>query len=46
MSRQKDTQRYLANYQKEIDGAYLYGVLAGSEKQPQMAEVYQRLASS
>jgi predicted membrane protein (TIGR00267 family) len=32
--------------QKEIDGAFLYGTLADSEKQPKMAELYQRLAAS
>jgi VIT1/CCC1 family predicted Fe2+/Mn2+ transporter len=46
MSPSKDLQRYLANYQKEIDGAYLYGVLAGAEKQPQLAEIYGRLSAS
>jgi len=42
----KDSSRYLANLQKEIDGAFLYGALAASEKQPKMAELYQRLAAS
>ena len=42
----KDVERYLANRQKEIDGAALYRVLAESEKQPQMAEVYAKLAAS
>ena len=46
MSNQKDAERYLANRQKEIDGAALYLALARSEKQPQMAEVYKRLAAS
>lgn len=46
MSNQKDAERYLANRQKEIDGAALYLALAHSEKQPQLAEVYKRLAAS
>jgi VIT1/CCC1 family predicted Fe2+/Mn2+ transporter len=46
MSNQDDTKRYLANRQKEIDGAALYKVLADTEKQPQMAEVYGKLAAS
>ena len=46
MSTQDDIKRYLANRQKEIDGAALYNVLAETEKQPQMAEVYRKLATS
>ena len=46
MSNTKDEERYLANRQKEIDGAALYLTLAESEKQPQMAEVYRRLSAS
>ncbi len=46
MSTQDDIKRYIANRQKEIDGAALYQVLADTEKQPQMAEVYRKLASS
>ncbi len=46
MAHTKDNSRYLVNLQKEIDGAFLYGILAGSEKQPKMAELYQRLATS
>jgi predicted membrane protein (TIGR00267 family) len=42
----KDIERYFANRQKEIDGAALYRVLAETEKQPQMAEVYKRLSAS
>jgi VIT1/CCC1 family predicted Fe2+/Mn2+ transporter len=41
-----DVQRYLKNRQKEIDGAALYSALAETEKQPQMAEIYRRLAES
>jgi len=46
MSNIQDIQRYFANRQKEIDGAALYKVLSETEKQPQMAEVYQKLAAS
>jgi len=46
MSNTKDVERYLANRQKEIDGAALYLVLAETEKQPQLAEVYARLSAS
>jgi len=42
----KDTSRYLANWQKEIDGAALYTALARVEKNPQLSAVYQRLAQS
>jgi VIT1/CCC1 family predicted Fe2+/Mn2+ transporter len=41
-----DVKRFLANRQKEVDGAALYLVLAETEKQPQLAEVYARLAAS
>jgi vacuolar iron transporter family protein len=46
MSTTDDVKRYLANRQKEIDGAALYAALAASERQPQMAEVYRKLAAS
>ena len=46
MSGTNDVNRYLTNRQKEIDGAALYRVLADTEKQPQMAEVYRKLAAS
>ncbi|KAF0108546.1 MAG: hypothetical protein FD146_432 [Anaerolineaceae bacterium] len=42
----KDISRYLANWQKEIDGAALYTALAETEKNPQLSEVYRRLAQS
>lgn len=42
----KDVERYLNNRQKEIDGAALYHVLAQTEAQPQMKEIYTRLAAS
>jgi VIT1/CCC1 family predicted Fe2+/Mn2+ transporter len=41
-----DIARYLANRQKEIDGAALYHALSETESQPQLAEVYRRLAAS
>src|SRR5512142_2422823 len=46
MSNADDVNRYLQNRQKEIDGAALYSALAETEKQPQMAEIYRRLAAS
>ena len=46
MPNNDDVKRYFANRQKEIDGAALYQVLAETEKQPQMAEVYGKLAAS
>ena len=46
MSNNDHVERYFANRQKEIDGAALYRVLAETEKQPQMAEVYSKLAAS
>jgi len=42
----RDAERYLTNFQKEIDGAALYRAMSEMEKQPQMAEVYQRLTAS
>src|SRR5512136_2790305 len=46
MAYSRDISRYLVNLQKEIDGAFLYNILADSEKQPKMAELYRRLAVS
>ncbi|MCL4529975.1 MAG: VIT1/CCC1 family protein [Chloroflexi bacterium] len=46
MSNAKDIGRYLANRQKEIDGAALYRTLSEIEKQPQMAEIYRKFAAS
>ncbi len=46
MPDQNDIARYRANFQKEIDGAALYRALAETEKQPQMAKVYLKLAAS
>lgn len=42
----QDTARYLINRQDEIDSAYLYRAVADAEKQPQLAEVYRRLADT
>jgi len=41
-----DTQRFLQNLQKEVDGAALYAVLANKETRPEMKTVYQRLSES
>lgn len=46
MSKDKDLARYRANWQGEIDGAALYRTLADAEAQPQLAEVYRRLAQT
>ncbi|MFH1523923.1 MAG: VIT1/CCC1 transporter family protein [Chloroflexota bacterium] len=46
MTTSKDISRYRGNWQKEIDGAFLYKTLATSEEQPQIAEVYRRLSAS
>lgn len=46
MTNTDNIKRYLANRQKEIDGAAMYLALAETEKQPHMAEVYRKLAAS
>jgi hypothetical protein len=46
MSNTNDNSRFLANLQKEIDGAFLYHALADAEKQEKLSELYMRLASS
>ncbi len=46
MSTQEDIARYRANFQKEIDGAALYRALSETETQPQMKQVYEKLALS
>lgn len=46
MAKDEDYQRYLANRQKEIDGAALYRALAKSESQPQMADLYKKFAEA
>ena len=40
-----DVRRYRANLQGEVDGAALYGALAGAEPDPHLSGVYRRLAS-
>src|SRR3990172_4406919 len=44
--RTADISRFRQNYQKEIDGAYLYNALSKSEPTPELAKVYSRLAGS
>lgn len=46
MTRNDDLKRYLANRQKEIDGAAVYHALAESEEQPQMADLYNKFAAA
>lgn len=46
MTASNDLKRYLDNFHDEVDGAALYRALAGIEKQPQIAEVYRRLAAA
>ncbi len=46
MTTERDNQRYLQNWQKEIDGAALYQALSEATAQPEMKEVYARLAQS
>lgn len=41
-----DRARYRANIQDEIDSAHLYRAVADTEKSPQLAEVYRRLAAT
>jgi len=45
MSADDPRRRYTANLQGEIDSAALYRTLAQTEKNPQLAQVYQRLAA-
>jgi len=46
MTNPSDIARYRANLQKEIDGAALYRAVAEGEKQPQLKQVYEKLAAS
>ena len=41
-----DSARYLANWQDEVDSAALYRAVAEAETQPQLAEVYRKLAET
>jgi VIT1/CCC1 family predicted Fe2+/Mn2+ transporter len=45
MTTTEDLVRYRANWQDEIESAALYQAIAASEAQPQLAEVYRRLAA-
>src|SRR6516225_8529029 len=45
MPEQDPRRRYTANLQGEVDSAALYRTLAQTEKNPQLAQVYQRLAA-
>jgi len=42
--RQKDVQRYLENWQEEIDSAAQYHAMASSEENPKISLVYENLA--
>jgi hypothetical protein len=41
-----EVQRYLVNWRDEVDSEALYGALADLEPEPQLAEVYRRLAAT
>jgi VIT1/CCC1 family predicted Fe2+/Mn2+ transporter len=45
MATAEDIARYRTNWQDEIDSIALYQAVAASEAQPQLAEVYRRLAA-
>jgi VIT1/CCC1 family predicted Fe2+/Mn2+ transporter len=45
MSQDDTRKRYTANLQGEVDSAALYRTLAETEKNPQLAQVYQRLSA-
>jgi vacuolar iron transporter family protein len=45
MARAEDIARYRSNLQGEIDGAALYRTMAELTAQPQLAEIYRRLAA-
>jgi VIT1/CCC1 family predicted Fe2+/Mn2+ transporter len=45
MSQADDKNRYRANLKGEVDSAALYRTLAAVEKNPQLAEVYKKLAA-
>jgi hypothetical protein len=42
----RNTARYVANWQDELDSAALYRAVAAAEPQPQLAEVYRKLAET
>lgn len=45
-ARATDVARYRENLQEEVDGAFLYRVVADIEESPQLSEVYRRLAQA
>jgi len=45
MANAEDLMRYRANWRDEIESAALYQAVAAAEAQPQLAEVYRRLAA-
>lgn len=45
MAQQQNVDRYRANVQDEVDSVALYEAIANMEQQPQLAEVYRRLAA-
>jgi VIT1/CCC1 family predicted Fe2+/Mn2+ transporter len=45
MAKQDSRHRYTANLQGEVDSAALYTALSKAEKNPQLAEIYARLAA-
>jgi VIT1/CCC1 family predicted Fe2+/Mn2+ transporter len=45
MTKPSDLARYRANMHDEVDSAALYRAMAAAEKNPQLAEVYRRLAA-
>jgi VIT1/CCC1 family predicted Fe2+/Mn2+ transporter len=44
MAEQSNKARFTANIQGEVDSAALYRALSGAEKNPQLAEIYKKLA--
>jgi VIT1/CCC1 family predicted Fe2+/Mn2+ transporter len=45
MAKRRDVSRYRAHRRRELDSAALYRILAEVETQPQLVEVYRRLAT-
>lgn len=46
MEKREDVDRYRRNRRDEIDSATVYTAMADAESQPQVAEVYRRLAET
>jgi rubrerythrin len=46
MAAKSDIERYRANYLAERDGSELYKSLAGTERDPHLAELYRRMAET